>query len=1086
MSCGLTSLVLFPDAAFTAGGFVSATSQGGATEPSLIPDAGNIGSLAPIYIGTPIDGIPQDLSILSGGLPGQATFTIPGGLGTGTDEVGAHDVVHLNSWGSPIDSTEGTLFPVGSGMVLSEVARQLQIWAIEDTTGLIQSRYIDMDGEDLHNWQTGPEIDTATEGFPVPQDDSGALIGRMISVVETRRGHMLMAYSYLTSPFPDPRWGIALLRSADGGTTWRLVVPNLIPTGDTPFDPDKGFRMAASGRWIRIVWGSTSGGDIGSRSSSDEGASWGDVTTYSAILSLTTAAFEEHPWAFTGVGDSGQFIMPLANNPATSWTYLHAFGDSPFTEISNGTGAGLASRATKPGTGEGVRSMAACSAWGRTFVAVFTAGSTNNTEDQIQIYFQTNDRLLLNGPGFATGSEPTRWLPLETIAFTRGTHFYPQCLDMVSAWGQGLALHWGRIENTDLETMVAGSGMAWAGGLSPTPVGWQEIASGVNGYYQGHVGYSWATAGAYTLTRLAWSPVLENPLSGASKDADSEWVQSTAGTPSVTYNSGYLEIAAVSADTETAAFTEATGEGLWAQRGAVLTVSAKQVADGSTAGKVTGITLSCPLQTAGRAVSLNLIWSTTAIAVLDTSGTLATITADLTGWWTAHLAFHETAAGVVSCRLTLVRDDARFTILGDESFSASDTAATVDDSITWGHHSGGNSTTQWREITLTTGDSATSNKTSGTFLGGDVALGIPCLASTPLCVGNGLSVVWGGFSGSRGDQFAGTANYLHGVAQIFADDSTLIGWRSGGADPLVDQTLIFQAGANAWNVWEHTHVALFGLTDQTVTVEFATDEAFTVPLHTTTIDATVYDGTVMADPVGDMIEVKHGDRPWPNGGTMGLFVRFTSGTAIGVTFRVIQHTGTFLRLDRSGMNGDLASYGVANTDTFDVFAPYAYAEISKDTAGDLLGARFMRIVFADDDTATGDHRCTAIIPAYGLDFDLPIQWTNANQITANVAERRGNTSRSAYERGPALRTFTGRILNDYTQWREAFRALVDGLSGWGEKPIALVLDDENPVTMLRGVVDGASLDNSFVWSDTMGALTHRFPGGDLQLVFREV
>jgi hypothetical protein len=387
----------------------------------------------------------------------------------------------------------------------------------------------------------------------------------------------------------------------------------------------------------------------------------------------------------------------------------------------------------------------------------------------------------------------------------------------------------------------------------------------------------------------------------------------------------------------------------------------------------------------------------------------------------------------------------------------------------------------WREfsvVALTTLRELTSPSTA--FVNPDDLLGQQT-TGVPLHTEAGLLVSWSGIGGALGDNFNGEVEHQHPAESVLID-SPQIDWRSTS---IATQTMCFDADPDEGLCrWDHNAIAVFGTNDRTILVEYDDNGAFSSPIVAGTIDTTAFGtGTtpLLVDTVDGCSLITSGNPVWVVGEVVDYYVRMTSGSASGTTFKVTRHAARFI-LHMGDETTSLAAQGVAGGDSFVVFADhgslvYASAVIAPPK-------RFFRLTFSDSDTAEGDHRLGRVVAGRKFDIAVPMDWAFTDDEQPNITKYRTRGGIAwAFEEGDEQRTIVGRIVGDAERWRERLRFVLRQV-GYESRSIALIVDDERGVeTLILGrITNGSRHDNAAWYRDDDGILR---PAGDTSIVFAE-
>ena len=343
----------------------------------------------------------------------------------------------------------------------------------------------------------------------------------------------------------------------------------------------------------------------------------------------------------------------------------------------------------------------------------------------------------------------------------------------------------------------------------------------------------------------------------------------------------------------------------------------------------------------------------------------------------------------------------------------------------------------------------------------------------------GLYLSWSGLYGTENDSWAGTMAYTFPKEAVLVDSPRIV-WRTD--DVATTGQVVLYIGDSVDRFF-HNAIALFGCNNRYALMDYDNNAAFSSPSATQTVDFTAYGTGVTPLTVsaltGNAMEISGSSFKFTTGELVGCYVRMTSGSAIGKTFKITRHPLTN-RIHFDGETTTLSAQLVNVGNQFVIFTSFGVLKYSATSGAET----YMRIRLADTDTAEGYHQLGTIVAGVSIDVDVPMDWAHTDNEQPNVTSYRTKSGIAwAFQEGPSQRTIEGRVVGDAERWREKFRNMMRQI-GYEGKACALVLNaDQTPETLMLGrVKSGASLDQAGWYRDSFGIMR---TAGDLSLTFVE-
>ena len=1081
--CSPVQKFIFPDPIATA--VTSVTSEGGPCIPEVVSGEDNCGSLLPTISGTPDDDslLPIQLQLEQGGNEAEAGFTIVDLAGTAAEQ-GMNDAAFNTQYHTPFSVNNDPNINVrGTSATYHKATGKLIVVGGHETNGEIRIRRQEIPNDltvSVFNWTDDVDFDPLDIGAPpLPTEP---LFITSVSITEAPDGNLLLFYTWHSEDLPSDSTQIACLKSTDGGDTWSLLHERI---NDAPVDEVRGVHCATSGSWVRVVYVDLDADEVRHVSSATSGLSWNEPVDFALTLVQRNAGEDESPWSLTGTG-GGQFVLVHTTGGGgvlNRWTYAVATADGAFRGIA-AVSATFASRDTPAD----ITGIGAVAAFGKLWVFIMnTDAGGSNLDDQLQCYFQEIDKVQERGPGELTGGS-NEWQPIESLTGMRGTRFFPQWLTGVNACGRHIFLHgalWDEV-GTDMEDGTIGVRM---GDISPKPLGEYSATSDIGRQRVPLTGQTadWWDSG----DGVQWCSPMGRPAgSGSTSSPDTDWTEVTGGAPTISYRKDRLEI---DCDAVSTAYYEisspATTSDSWIVTGSVA-YAVVRINSGSShllESHLLRATSRVPGGIGTDEVRFELRMGTGAIILHDVvaAADRFSLTIDMTTYSSVRIGiFRVGSSNIVQVSAWNLRDPANTFVEQDSSLNPA-ASAIPEDELRFGCTAANVAgVSNWREVGVIKRQSVAErelldvDESEGTY----VYLPIPALRDE-VCLGNGLSVMWGGGAGAVGDTFDIEACHLYAAENVI-EQSCVLDWRSGGDDPLDPQEMILEVGGgNSRAIAEYLWFC--GLEEPEITVTLSNDPTFVDGSTGTpvTLDTRVFSGLEVLGVQGNILRIvaTPNIRLPINGELAGLRLIMVDGAAAGTVWCIDAQCGNDLRLTAENKSNNLAGQGISGGDTFDIFLPFGFVEYD-------LRRRYIRLELDEADTCTGDHRLGVAMFGCCVDVPIPLEWTHNDDEESDVQIYEGEGGISwAYQRGPERRRWVGRIVGDYIRWRESFRYLLRSLSSYAAQPIVIIPDDENMRSAIYGRFEGASgLENAFWWNQDDGDGEYRFPGGDMAIRMLEV
>lgn len=1009
---------------------VSATSQRGPYPGPVTPSANNAGLVYPVQ---------------SGELTDEATgiryvVSRAGGLGVGefgwrrsgdaTDQFrGWDDSRHV--WGHHAAFTTSVGSDNCAAVYCAPFRRLLVVNADDSTaTTTVLVRYRDVDADRYDEWtETSFDLDNAVA--------SGH---HNIRLVDLPGGELLMVVRTTVDGDTD----FDCYRSADGGLTWRLVSEALLSAfARSAFSPDfdlaSQFSLARSGEHIRVCW-MTSTAEVRTFLSTDRGISWAKIPNLVGTYYATGATDDPIPFGLLPVDDAGTFLL-IGLAAADTLIAHSASAGGEWVFVGNPQAAPQAILAIAC-----VRTPAYL--WLYTYWAEVGASAEQGWQFARCRPAGYLDVLGSTDQGWEYVDEAQRYSDT-------GIKYAPSRLSAVWA-GDRVFVYGARRDKSASYADVN------------FPSGWYH-----GGWTRRSLWRARPTKNLSDLSAPLWQRFWTVEAGDPTEPAGSSWTTTGSGTFAATQNE--LQIDTTSGNPLRFVRTiAASGGPAWGQDNDAIFVW--EVKTGTGDGSVTAdeaavrVISQNDANTTQLDVSVRMgpaglrVYDNVAGSALDTISSVAFDSgAGASGrFFEVRFAMWRTGGGAHKAQAAVLDLDTGEWSVGAE-VTLTSTAAAGSCIVRFGGldaPASGTTSSFWRMFAI--GESHTAHQRD--FENPTSLVGYPLTASPGIALSDGLSVSWGGIGGALIDVFDGSVSYAHGAGQIAAD-SPRLDWRSTSQ---AAQTIILDADPeNGVGRWVHDAIAVFGANDREVLVDYDSDPAFGSPTSTETIDLTAY-GTgaaplVAVSTVGTtLLVVVPSGAAFVAGELVGCYARATTGAAAGKTWRITRHDQRATLAFDEELSA-LSAQGLSAGDELVVFSPSG----AKVYGGGLVNQRYMRLRFADTDTAEGYHRCGTIVVGTRQRIEVPIDWARTDNAQPNLSSYR---SRGAITwmvvEGPPQRTWSGRIVGDAIRAREKLRGLIASI-GYEARPIAWIFDDERPVerAALVRFQGGSQLDDAGVYRD---------------------
>lgn len=1048
--------VILPDLELTAEALYSVSSRSAFRLGPVIPSSDNVGRMFGFHSGDPSADLTMTYRITSHGDLGDAGWVFQEEGTAYWYGWNAYDFLHGTH---PVNAQTSARY--GFVACYSSVYdRVITGYLLITTATTLQLFYQDQDGDPftytslgslaLDNSFTAPGTSTSARLRMIELDD-GSL--RLLVLVQDENAD----------------WDFDLYSSVDGGDSWTRIATRIVwrANGGTAITSQPiSVAFAASGDWLRVVWVDGSVEDVFTIVSSSRGTSWEYLGLGSSTISTGSNGFtpDRYPITLAGRPDgAGTFILWVRDQ--TSNYIVNAYTSTRDEEwvVDTDLDFNLTS-------GHEVEHLSAA----YTPDGIFLLSQVNRSSiGQISLRLRVYDVDDPQGINSAVGT---------TSIYGPGVIILPYDLHLL---------------NGGRELLVAANALGFAG-------------TAVAGMFLGRLaGWSQvpvqSTNSDGSVSSQTWAAVWSDSPSGGTyaiwpRFQSGSTLSSTRVRMNVQTSAGgqysYWEFSP-----STTGSWNADGPDRGMSAGGLLRVpqSAGNVANANIGVKVRA-------QGAGASgVSFMLTATTTQITLWDLlsgGGTqIGTISAPTlaTSWWEFRLGLLDNFDVFMAARpyegsTWKARGEGWSRVAGSLVSAVGITL----DLLQVGHQSysgSGTNESEWREVWVSDsyGNNLQRTGVDWTLMNGRTT------TSRPQRVYSGVDVFWGGGGAARADTFTGEVSSARPPESIFIDSPRYY-WEA--ADDGVQQLILdFGTGSDAGADMRrslHQGIFLLGTRARYATVEYSQTDAWTDPLASITLDATIQSGLRVLATTAHAVLVEFPSLPETAASLAGSYFRITAGTTtvpVGKTWRVRKHgaptveAGTsrcWLYLESEANTLALSTYNIMAGDTACVFADRMAA-----VYGDSAKTRYMRLTFGAEEVApNGKHALGGMVAGPFFQFDPPLDWTwkdNSQPNTSTFSSKGGVTWRK--KEGPAQRVFQGRMVGDQTQRaRESFRDLLRLFADYDRRPVALLTQIPGKRPLPQGclygyITTGGQLDNEGWWKDEDGIWR---PAGDLSVEVQEV
>lgn len=357
-----------------------------------------------------------------------------------------------------------------------------------------------------------------------------------------------------------------------------------------------------------------------------------------------------------------------------------------------------------------------------------------------------------------------------------------------------------------------------------------------------------------------------------------------------------------------------------------------------------------------------------------------------------------------------------------------------------------------------------------------------------------VALGWGGGGAAKGDRYTHEMEHSAGAAQIGLD-SPRDSWYSV-AGQTAGATLIYDAARGAavdtGERFTHSHIALYGLENTTVIVDYAQDSEFTTGVVAgATVSAVQYSGVRVSAKSGATVTLDPstttGIRPGELAGRyLSVSAAVTAGS-IGTIHKIASHlydgTNHMVTLATGGQWGATV---ISVGDTVSMFSDRVWTAYDQ-----TISRRYMRLTFGTtgQNNWDGRFRLGQLIAGIARRFVPVLDWSFRDEETPNVTIERSRGGQSwAYTEGPATRQIVGRMVGDVTGARAELRDQLRTIGEYAVQPIALLLNlasakDQDRSLLLARWEGSTNMDNA-AWSSDDDGIER--PAGDLEAIFVEI
>lgn len=510
-----------------------------------------------------------------------------------------------------------------------------------------------------------------------------------------------------------------------------------------------------------------------------------------------------------------------------------------------------------------------------------------------------------------------------------------------------------------------------------------------------------------------------------------------------------------------------------------------------------------------KAADISIRHTSTNVRIYDnTTGTDVIATTAVTGIATKYLKFRlgllsqpYKTGNPVECALWYRSEEdesAAWTLVGTGTISTAGTH--TDQYLEWGHLTSQTSAalinrriTRWRRVALygphdggatraitnawgdpdggATNDDATTDNLRGRGATWD-----------PVLIEKGITATVQGGAAAEGDTYAGSINYSFHPRNLTMIGSPQVGYRS--AIPASGTTAVFldyDAGySDTGRSFQHSAAAIAGYAAPSISLIYSASPAGVGASDTYTFDLTLYgparvrsatlrNGIVIADadpeipPLGEVASVENGPT---------YYMRVTAGTcaaSIGKTW-IVERDNDWSGTDRlftiQPGDDDIESYQLSGASvTF-------YADRAILLYSTPVNRRYLRISMPNTTTAyANQHRLGTFLAGTTMVFNPPLDWSHTDSEHGNVTQHTTKSGvRWGYSEGPPQRTLEAQIVGDVDSVRRRMRSYLRALSGFDTFPVAICLDDLDPLHPAKGMIGCVDSGSEFVqdawkWDD---------------------
>jgi hypothetical protein len=1051
-----------------AGNVVSVTSEAGQFPGPVSADNDNLGRLLPVQGGSlTADAVDVLYRLRAAGGVDSAEFLWRREADAATDWWGADDPQRFRGQHHPSLFGGGVVNDPGSynsAVVYSTAFRRLLVFATPRTGTAINVRTVrilqrDVDADRYDGW-TGPGLLLMDRAPPAGDHNMAA--------AELADGKLLLVERIANAGGSGHDFDV--YTSDDGGTTWLKTAADVIERSEgtaalATHTLTSQIRLARSGEHLRLAW-VEGGTTIKSAYSSDRGATW-SLTSDAVAVGTSSTTDDPHPFDLVDVDSNGLFQLAyLLTATTTTMRCVYARADAGFNVVPGDIAVdGTIYQIVN------VRTPSWLYIW-----LLYNDGSPNLAWEFVR---QT--------PADAPSTVPALWQEAEPVSVHRaGMEYAPGRVQ--AAWTGNEVAFWGgsRDQATTYTDQIRGQLWYWGG--------WSQRSMGRH-------------PPSYVFTDASspvWRDFWHCGLGFPSENAGSAWTETVVATGVKISTREHTELSGGAAG-DAIYYTSTTGTGVWLDGGAFYWQVRLDTGDGSAAND--DIVVDVEALNGGGTASIHLtvrhsagtltLYDQEAAAVLATLSPTGLDSGSSGAFTEVRLWMKEDGSTALAQLIAWdnVNETWLATAVVNPTRNTGAPAATS--TAIMGHLGQTQATTMrswWRELAWT--DENTSQQggpnddpsPAGQANPGGL-FGWQTASAMPTAIEEGLTVGWAGSGGVRGDQFAGPVQHSHPAEAPLLASGPRLDWRSVTGTPgsLPNSIIILDADpVDGIGKFAHSAISMFGLNVRQVLVEYDDDVAFGSAVTAGTLNTTAFGATAFTvDRVnGSVLRVSGTPTRFTDGECAGLYIRMTSGTANGKTFKVTQHR-SLRNLHCDEETVDLATQGVAAADTFVMFRPEATLVYSTPIGGSTVPPkRYMRLTFTDTDTAEDDHRLGALVPGEELTLDVPMDWAFTDNEQPNVTRYRTRSAiRWAFPEGPVQRSLVGRVVGDVTQRQRDRMRFVLRQVHYEAVPVVLVLDEDRPdVTVLGRLVSGNQQDNAAWYLD---ANSDKRTAGDLSVTFEE-